>query len=404
VARSPTKEIMAAHPIVRLKPREGRRALAGAPWIFSNEIVMDARTKGLAPGTLVNVARDGGVTLGTGYFNPKSLIAVRLLDSVPDAEIGDAFFASHFAHALARRAAFFPEHFYRLVHAEGDGLSGLTIDRFDDLCVVQVTTAGMEKLTVPMLAALDEVVAPKHVILRNDTPSRALEGLEPYVRAARGEIPVRLAVAENGARYFADPAGGQKTGWYYDQRDNRAFLAKLAPGRTVLDCYCYTGGFAILGAKSGAPEVVGIDSSVPALALAQEAAAAKGIAPRCKFIKAEVFEELERLAATGETFDIVIADPPPFVKSRKDLEAGARAYRKLARLAASITAANGYLLLASCSHNMPRERFEQECAIGIARAGRRGAMIREAGAGPDHPIHPMLPETAYLKTLVYALD
>ena len=394
---------MAAHPIIRLKSREGRRALAGAPWIFSNEIVMDARTKALAPGTLVNVVPERGEPLGTGYFNPKSLIAVRLLDTVPDAEIGDAFFASHFARALARRASFFGQHFYRLVHAEGDGLPGLTIDRFGDVCVVQVTTAGMEALLEPMLEALDEVVAPTQVILRNDTPSRALEGLEQYVRAALGELPSRIAVEENGVRTFADPASGQKTGWYYDQRDNRAFMAQLAAGRSVLDCYCYTGAFALLAAKAGASEVVGIDSSAPALALAEDSAKANGVAQRCKFVKAEVFEELERLARAGETFDIVIADPPPFVKSRKDLEAGARAYRKLARLAASVTAANGYLLLASCSHNMPRDRFEQECAIGIGRAGRRASLIYAAGAGPDHPIHPMLPETAYLKTLVYAL-
>lgn len=395
---------MAAHPIVRLKPREGRRALGGAPWIFSNEIVMDARTKALASGSLVNIVPDRGEPLGTGYFNPKSLIGVRLLDTVADAEIGDAFFASHFARALAQRAALFKKHFYRLVHAEGDRLPGLTIDRFGDACVVQVTTAGMEALIEPMLEALEEVVAPTQVILRNDTPSRALEGLEQYVRAARGEMPSRIGVEENGVRYFADPGSGQKTGWYYDQRDNRAFIGALARGRSVIDCYCYSGGFALLAAKAGAEEVTGVDSSVPALALAEDAAKANDVSKSCKFVKAEVFEELERLAGANENFDMVIADPPPFVKSRKDLEAGARAYRKLARLAASVTAPNGYLLLASCSHNMPRERFEQESAIGIARAGRRAALIRGAGAGPDHPIHPMLPETAYLKTLVYALD
>jgi 23S rRNA (cytosine1962-C5)-methyltransferase len=197
---------------------------------------------------------------------------------------------------------------------------------------------------------------------------------------------------------------GQKTGWYFDQRDNRAFVARLACGRTMLDCYCHTGGFALQAAKAGAQEVVGIDSSAPALALAEEAVAVNGVADTCRFLKADVLSELERLGAANESFDIVVADPPPFVKSRKDLEAGARAYRKLARLAASVTAANGYLLLASCSHNIPRERFEQECAIGIARAGRRAAIIRDAGAGPDHPIHPMLPETAYLKAFVYALD
>jgi 23S rRNA (cytosine1962-C5)-methyltransferase len=395
---------MPSHPLIKLKRREGRRALAGAPWIFSNELVMDVPAKALAPGSLVNVVRDDGRVLGTGYFNAKSLIAVRLLDSVRDAQIGDAFFASHLARALARRAALFPEHFYRLVHAEGDGLPGLTVDRFDDTCVVQVTTAGMEALIEPMLDALDEIVGPKHVVLRNDTPVRALEGLEHYVRTARGASSPRLAVVENGVRYLADIMSGQKTGWYFDQRDNRAFVAQLARGRTVLDCYCHTGGFALLAAKSGAKEVVGLDSSAPVLALAAEGAAANGVASVCKFVKADVFDELERLSAADESFDIVIADPPPFVKSRKDLETGARAYRKLARLAASVTGANGYLLVASCSHNIPRERFEEECAIGIARAGRRAALIRDAGAGPDHPIHPMLPETAYLKALLYALD
>jgi 23S rRNA (cytosine1962-C5)-methyltransferase len=395
---------MSARPIIRLKPREGRRARAGAPWIFSNEIVMDQAAKALAPGTLVNVEGEGGANFGTGYFNSKSLIGIRLLDSVRDAEIGDAFFASHFGRALARRSILFDAPFYRLIHAEGDGLPGLTVDRFGDTFVVQVATAGMEALIEPMLAALDEVASPECVILRNDVPARALEGLESYVRVARGETPPRIAVVENGARYLADLATGQKTGWYYDQRDNRAFMASLAKGRSVLDCHCYSGGFAILAARAGAKEAIGIDSSQAALALAEDSAAANGVASRCKFVKADVFEELERLAAAKESFDLVIADPPPFVKSRKDLEAGARAYRKLARLAASVTGESGYLLLASCSHNMPADRFGQECGIGISRAGRRASLIRQAGAGPDHPVHPMLPETSYLKALVFALD
>jgi 23S rRNA (cytosine1962-C5)-methyltransferase len=170
----------------------------------------------------------------------------------------------------------------------------------------------------------------------------------------------------------------------------------------VLDAYCYAGGFGIVAAKAGAKAVTGIDSSQPALALAQDAAAANGV--EADFVKADVFEELERRAAAHQAFDVAIADPPPFVKSRKDLEPGAKAYRKLARLAASVVAPNGFLLLASCSHNIALERFAQECAIGISRAGRRAALIHQAGAGPDHPVHPMLPETAYLKALVYALD
>jgi 23S rRNA (cytosine1962-C5)-methyltransferase len=259
----------------------------------------------------------------------------------------------------------------------------------------------MELLLEPLLAALEKTIAPANVVLRNDTPSRALEGLGEYVRAAKGETG-RIALEENGVRYFADLSGGQKTGWYYDQRDNRAFMALLAKGRSVLDAYSYTGGFGIAAAKAGAGEVVCLDSSAPALAIAEDSAAANGVS--CRFVKADVFEELERLATAKETFDIVIADPPPFVRARKDLEPGAKAYRKLARLAAAVVAPKGFLLLASCSHNIGMERFAAECAAGIARADRRAALIRQAGAGPDHPVHPMLPESAYLKALVYALD
>jgi 23S rRNA (cytosine1962-C5)-methyltransferase len=178
----------------------------------------------------------------------------------------------------------------------------------------------------------------------------------------------------------------------------------LAKDKTMLDAYCYSGGFAVAAARAGAKDVTGIDSSAPALALAEDAAAANAVVKQCRFLKADVFEELERLSAKAETFDVVACDPPPFVKSRKDLEVGAKAYRKLARLGASVTAENGVLLLASCSHNMPLERFASECAIGIARSGRRASLIRTGGAGPDHPSHPLLPESAYLKALVFALD
>jgi 23S rRNA (cytosine1962-C5)-methyltransferase len=391
-------------PAIRLRPREGRRVRAGAPWVFSNEIVMDAATKMLAPGTLVRLQQSDGAALGTGYFNPKSLIAVRMLSADPHAEIGAVFFAGKFRQALSLREALFAKPYYRLVHAEGDCLPGLVIDRFGETCVVQVTTAGMELLLEPMLAALDEVIAPANVVLRNDAPSRALEGLDHYVRVAKGNPPAKLVVEENGARYFADPQAGQKSGWYYDQRDNRAFMAGFAKGVRALDAFCYTGGFGILAAKHGAREVLGLDSSEPALALAKEAAAANGADAICKFSKVDVMQELERMGATAARFDIVICDPPPFVRARKDLEPGAKAYRKLARLAAAVTAPGGFLMLCSCSHNIPLERFMAECAGGIARAGRTAALIRSAGAGPDHPVHPMLPESAYLKALAYRLN
>jgi 23S rRNA (cytosine1962-C5)-methyltransferase len=380
---------------------KGRRARLGSPWIFSNEIRMDEAAKACPPGSIVNVRGEDGRAFGTGYFNPRSLIAVRLLAGECDAAIGADFFAARIGRALALRQRLYDAPFYRLVHAEGDGLPGLVIDRFDDVLSVQAGTAGIERQLDAILAALDTLLGPKTVILRNDAPGRALEGLEPYVRAAKGE-GARVAVLENDCRYLADLAQGQKTGWYYDQRDNRAFIAALAKGKSVLDAYSYTGGFGLLAAKAGAQEVLCLDSSAPALALAEESARANGV--KIQPVKADVFEELERLIARSEKFDIVIADPPPFVKSKKDLEPGAKAYRKLARLAAQVTAERGLLLVASCSHNIPPDRFAAECAAGIARTGRAASLIRSAGAGPDHPVHPLLPESAYLKALVYALD
>lgn len=394
----------AANPVLKLRAREGRRARAGAPWIFSNEIVLDAAARALAPGTIVEMQGDDGRSFGLGYFNPGSLIAVRLFEVPADSRIDRGFFAGRIGRALALRNALFHEPYYRLVHAEGDRLPGLVVDRFGDTCTVQITTAGMEALAEPILQALDAVLAPENLVLRADAPARLQEGLGSYVRAAKGEAPHHLALEENGARWFADLTAGQKTGWYFDQRENRAFMAALARGRSVLDVYCHSGGFAVLMARSGASAVCGIDSSAAALSLAEESAAANGAGGGCRFVRADAFEELERLAAVQEHFDIVICDPPPFVKSRKDLEAGARAYRKLARLGARVVSRDGFLLLASCSHNMPADRFQTECAAGVLRAGRSARLIRASGAGPDHPIHPSLPETAYLKALVYALD
>jgi len=399
--RAKGKNFMTGHPVIRLKAREGRRVRAGAPWVFSNEIVMDGPAKSLPSGSLVNVKGDDGRDFGTFYFNPKSLIAARQLDHRSDARIDAQFFVSRLSRAFALRDALYSKPFYRLANAEGDGLPGLVIDRFGEGLVIQITTAGMELLLESLVEAVEAVLKPATMILRNDAPTRALEGLPSYVRTVKGAA-ARIGVEENGVMYFVNAEVGQKTGWYYDQRENRAFAASLANGRSVLDAYCYTGGFALAAAKSGAREVIGLDSSAPALALAEEGAAANRLSP--KFVRCDVFEELERLGTAAESFDIVIADPPPFVRARKDLEPGARAYRKLARAAARLVTPGGFLVLASCSHNISVERFSLECAIGLARDGRMARLIRQAGAGPDHPIHPMLPESAYLKTLVFGLD
>jgi 23S rRNA (cytosine1962-C5)-methyltransferase len=233
---------------------------------------------------------------------------------------------------------------------------------------------------------------------------RALEGLESYERWAKGERGEPIEIAENSGRFLADLSGGQKTGWFFDQRDNRALVAALAKDARMLDVYCYSGGFAIQAARSGAREVLAIDRSEPALALAAKAAGLNGVAARCRFERGDAFERLEALAGQGEKFDIVVADPPAFVKSKKELKQAARGYRKLARLVARTVAPGGFLFIASCSHHMTPELFAEQVARGLWDAERPGRILKAVGAAADHPVHPALPETAYLKGLLIALD
>ncbi|MCK6449946.1 MAG: class I SAM-dependent rRNA methyltransferase [Alphaproteobacteria bacterium] len=392
-------------PVVRLLPGRDKRVRHGHPWIYSNEIVMDERAKALEPGTLAVVENAEGRAVGVFMFNPRTLVAARLLDRDAQATVDARFFARRLKQALVLRERLFDEPYYRLVHAEADLMPGLVIDRFGDLCAMQVNTAGMERLTLVLLDALERTLAPRTVVLRNDGAIRALEGLGQDVRVAKGEVTGPVKLVENGVAFFADILGGQKTGWFYDQRGNRAFMAALArKGGRVIDLYSHTGGFAIQAAVAGAGEVVAVDRSEPALALAERAARENGVATKCRFVRAEIFAEAEKRGDAGERFDVVIADPPAFVKSKKDLAAGVRGYRKLARLAARLTAPGGVLFMASCSHNVELETFTEQLRRGLADAGRSGRILRTAGAGPDHPVHPYLPESAYLKAVVLAVD
>jgi len=378
-----------------------KRVAQGHPWAYSNEIVMDSAAKALAPGTLVTLKAANGETLGVAMFNPHPLVSARLLDRDPGRIIDGEFFALRLAAALRLRERLYDRPFYRLIHAEADGLPGLVVDRFDDVLVCEINTAGIDRLEVEFLAACADVLHPRAIVLRNDSASRGIEGL-PLGHRVIGEVEGPIAVEENGAQFLADPIGGQKTGWFYDQRDNRRAIAALASGARVLDLYCFTGGFAIAAARGGAREVLAIDRSEPALALARQAAANNGVV--CQFERADVFEKLESLAAAKERFDIVIADPPAFVKSRKDVGPGLRGYRKLARQAATLVAPGGLLFIASCSHNVEGESFAESVRRGLHDAGRTGRILATSGAAADHPVHPFLPESAYLKAQLLALD
>jgi 23S rRNA (cytosine1962-C5)-methyltransferase len=391
-------------PSVTLLPGRQRRAEGGHPWIYSNEVRMDGAAKTLAPGTLVTLRRAEERALGVAMFNPNSLVTARLLDRDASRPIGRRFLARRLERALRLRERLFETPYYRLVHAEADGLPGLVVDRFAEVLVVQSNAAGIARLEHLVLDALAALLAPETIVLRNDSAARALEGLENEAKVVKGAVAGPILLRENGAEFLADPLGGQKTGWFFDQRDNRRFVAALARDARVLDLYCFNGGFAVQAALAGAATVLGIDRSEPALKLAAEAAARNGVGETCDFRRGEVFGEAARLTAASERFDIVIADPPAFAKSRRDVPAALRGYRKLARLAASLTVTGGICFLACCSHNVGAAEFAEAVRRGLGDAARGGRILRVAGAAADHPIHPALPETAYLKAMTVALD
>ena len=391
-------------PSVLMRAGEDRRVRAGHPWAFSNEILMDAETKALPAGSLAVLRAPGGDALGLVTFNPHSLIAARILSPDPATVVDALFLGRRLARAAALRDRLVGVPFYRLIHAEADGLPGLVVDRFGDALVVQVNSAGMDRLTPILLEALDAELSPKTILLKNDSPVRELEGLKREVVVAKGEAGGPIELIENGARFMADLSGGQKTGWFYDQRDNRRFVAELARDSTVLDVYCYSGGFGVLAAKEGAKSALCIDRSQPALNVAQRAAELNGVTGKVSFEKSEVFDALEKMGAAGQQFGVVVCDPPAFVKSRKDLKIGIQGYRKMVRLAAPLVAPGGFLFAASCSHLVDPPPFADQVRRGLHDAGRVARILRTSGAALDHPVHPGLPESAYLKALTLQLD
>lgn len=394
-----------ALPKITVQKGRSNRLRRGHPWLFSNEVEMTPEAKALPAGSLVQVIDAGGERLGTATFNPHSLIAARIVCPDASVSIDTGFFATRFREALAWRERLFTAPHYRLIHAEADGLPGLVIDRYGDALSVQTNTAGMEALLPLIVEALNEILQPTLIVLANQSPIRGLEGLQPAHAVIQGTVSGPIEIVENGVRFLADLADGQKTGWFFDQRPNRAFVASLAAGRTVADLYSYAGGFGITALVAGqAAHAFLLDRSADALATATQAAALNGVADKVETETGEAFAVMERLAREGRRFGVVIADPPAFVKTKRDLTTGAKGYRKVARLASALVEPGGVLLCASCSHHMPADAFQEEVAHGIGQSSRRGRILWSHGAGPDHPVHPQLPESAYLKALVLQLD
>ena len=390
---------------VRLKPKAEARAIRhGFPWVYADELVTDRRTQALPPGSLAVLEDGERRPLGLVTVNVKSKIIARMLDRNPEAVIDEAWFATRLARALDLRSRLFDAPFYRLIHAEADGLPGVVIDRFGDAAVIQPNAAWAEAHLDALAAALRAVTGVTTMIKNGTGRVRGLEGLPEETAVLSGGIAAPIPVPMNGATYMADLVGGQKTGLFYDQRPNHAFAARLAKGARVLDMFTHVGGFALAALAGGAESALAVDASAAALTLATEGAKASGVADRFTTRQGDAFEVLEALGTEGARFDLVICDPPAFAPAKPALEAGLRAYERIARLAAPLVAPGGYLVLCSCSHAADLNSFRNASARGIGRGGRRGQILHTGFAGPDHPLLPQLAESGYLKSLFFRLD
>jgi 23S rRNA (cytosine1962-C5)-methyltransferase len=392
-------------PIIRLRPKSKPQAIRhGFPWVFADELVTDRRTKAIVPGSFALLEDAERQPLALVTVNPDSRIIARVMDADPQARVTRDWIAARLRRALALRERLYDQPFYRLVHAEADGLPGTIIDRFGDAAVIQPNAAWAELMIADIAGALGEVTGISTVILNGQGRARGLEGLDERMEVLSGGVSGPVEVPMNGAIYLADLTQGQKTGLFYDQRPNHAFAQRLTQGARVLDVFSHVGGFGLAALAAGAVQATCVDASAAALELAEGGARAMGAEARLVTRKGDAFTQMEALAAEGAQFDVVICDPPAFAPSKQALEAGLRAYERVAKLAAPLVAKGGYLGLCSCSHAADLTAFRNASARGIGRGGRRMQLLHSGQAGPDHPTLPQLAETGYLKALFFRLD
>jgi 23S rRNA (cytosine1962-C5)-methyltransferase len=392
-------------PVLRLKPKaDARRIRHGMPWAWTDDLVLDRRSRAIPAGALALLEDAERRPLGLGVATVGAKIGLRILDRDPAALIDEGWLRARLAAALALRERAFARPFYRLVHAEGDGLPGLVADRFGDTVVLQPNAIWLEERLQTIAALIAELTAATRIVKNGTARARAAEGLPEEMALLLGEAPEGpLDVPMNGAVYKADVMGGQKTGLFFDQRPNHAFAASLARGARVLDVFSHVGGFALACLAQGAASALAVDASEGALALAAAGAAATGVADRFETRRADAFDAMAALASEGARFDLVVCDPPAFAPSRQALEQGLRAYERTARLAADLVAPGGIVILCSCSHAADLGKFRAACLRGLGRAGRDPRLVHTGFAGPDHPQHPALTETGYLKALAFRL-
>lgn len=392
-------------PVLRMKPKaDARRIRHGHPWAWSDELVLDRRARAVPDGALAVLEDSDRQQLGVGIASVSGKIGMRLLDRDATAQIDEAWLRARVdAAARARMQAYATPH-YRLIHAEGDGLVGLIVDRFDDTVVVQPNARWLEERLDTLCAILRDIDGVETVVLNGTSRARLAEGLPEEVRILHGTPPTGpIPVPMNGATYMADVMTGQKTGLFYDQRPNHAFAASIAANARVLDVFSHVGGFGLAALAAGARHATCIDGSAPALELAHSGAEAMGKASQIDLRCGDAFAEMERLLLEVAKFEIVICDPPAFAPAKTSLQPGLRAYERVARLASGLVAPGGTIVLCSCSHAADLSKFRAACLRGIGRAGRDPRLIYTGFAGPDHPQHPMLTETGYLKVLAFRM-
>jgi 23S rRNA (cytosine1962-C5)-methyltransferase len=387
---------------LRLNKDQERRLVAGHCWIYSNEVNTQATPlKSFESGQAVEIVGHSGRWLGYGYVNPHSLICARLVSRNRVHPLTPSLWVHRIRTALTLRERLYAAPFYRLVFGEGDGLPGLVVDRYGDLLAVQIATAGMERARGDVIAALEQVLRPKVIVLRNDTGARELEGLGTAVEMVLGQAPETLELTEHGARFLVSPLTGQKTGWFFDQAENRARLPRFGAARRVLDLCSYIGAWGVQAAVRGAERVLCVDSSETALERVAENAVRNKVVERMSALHGDAFDALRQLREARERFDLVILDPPAFIKRRKDEKEGTQAYARLNRLGLEVLEPGGLLVTSSCSFHMDRDTFLRTVQGAARRAGRTLQLLEVGQQGPDHPIHPAIPETAYLKTFTF---
>lgn len=382
-----------------LRPGHDRRIRSGHPWVFSNEIAqIEPET---AAGDAVEIFSHRGDFLGTAYVNPHSLIAARILSPKRESIDSPDFFKQKIQTALDYRLRIYPnEAALRIVHGEGDGLPGLVVDRYGDVLSIQLLTLGMEQRRPAILEALREIFQPQAIIARNDVAVRELEGLSQQVELLEGALPDQLIVTEHGLKSRVDILGGQKTGHFLDQKENHLALKGRVEGQRVLDLFCYSGNWSMHAAHFGAAEVIGVDISAAAVALARENAQLNGFASTCSFVKADVFELLREMGRERQRFGTIVLDPPAFVKNRKKLKEAITGYLTVNRRALELLEPGGTLFTCSCSYHMDRETFIDTLRQAGQQAGRSVRLVEMRSQAYDHPVLLACPETEYLKCAV----